>query len=511
MDKWKPKSAVLVEGASSSWTPKSAIPVKEETDTKTIEEKSNALQKTAQVLETPIRGFRGLGVGIQKAIPAIRRGVAEPGELQDALFRAAEATKPGFKPQPGERMGAMVGEAAATAPVFAAAAPASAALTMKMVGSGLASGTLQAINDASEKGDISIAKTSVSALTGAAIPIIVPTVQMVARSIRSTARTGATAGTTMTREAADEAMKDPKLLKHFEGTADAVGKKVVKIQDTLISQHKRVGEYLNKARQRIGIEEPFEDSLIRVSNEGFKAKPPQELIGEFWQASATAEKALAKGSRANSNKALRDLYKLRENIDDAKNYARGRSDVPTISAKDERFLGEMRNRVNKMIEKLPGGKTLRMADKAYSMSRTLYDDLQKKLATRGKAEEVIQRILKGDDMAEVIGVKGDTLRLLQSLERKTRQSLIEPVRKELLAKNIRGMKAIGYSGIPAETLGPERTVRALSAADSAAGALERLVKSIPIQGGRLPFGLKLPGGLSPLQIMAQLATRQVIE
>lgn len=77
----------------------------------TTPQEPSLLRKAAQVATTPIRGFRGLGVTTQKLV--------EGAPLQESLQRGAEATKPGYEAQPGEKIGAAVGGMAPFLPLAA--------------------------------------------------------------------------------------------------------------------------------------------------------------------------------------------------------------------------------------------------------------------------------------------------------------------------------------------------------------------------------------------------------
>lgn len=145
------------------------------------------IQKAAQMLTTPIRGFRAMGVGAQRAMQDVSPramlpliGSMTPTDVASivknapmALDRASAAVKPGFLPQVGERTGSMVGEAAGTAGLMApiaAIAPGSLAIQS---GVGAATtGGLSATMDASEEGRFFPKRTAVNAAVGGLLPIL---------------------------------------------------------------------------------------------------------------------------------------------------------------------------------------------------------------------------------------------------------------------------------------------------------------------------------------------------
>lgn len=66
------------------------------------------LQKVAEATSVPMRGLRGIGVGVEKIFtgndPTVR------GRVGEAATAATEATSPDYKPKPGEKIGAFAGE-----------------------------------------------------------------------------------------------------------------------------------------------------------------------------------------------------------------------------------------------------------------------------------------------------------------------------------------------------------------------------------------------------------------
>lgn len=442
------------------------------------------LDKAEELGLTPTamqRGGRALGVGLQRAVEGSVATGKNPLSLENltesmSFERGAAAFQPGFVPERGERTGALLGEAAASAPAFAVGG--GGGVMAQALKGALTSGTISAIQQAADNGDIEIRDVIYSAVLGGSLPLIAPSIDKIINVVREVARVGAPAGTTLTREAVDALTDDPKLLQKFQGTAESVGEKVIKVQKALVAQHDKISGYLERVRQNIGFREPLSTQLSRVSKEGFQPKSVQDIVQEFQvlkkghvpvEAIRAARKVktedrsvmgilLGKTERRIPGKItktempipdklrLRELYRLREAIDDHLTIPQGGGDVPRIGRADQNFLQAVRSQVNSLIETIPGGKTLRMADQAYYLSRKLYDDLQKKLATQGKAEQVIQQILKGGDINEVIGLKGDNLRLLQTLERKTGQKLLEPIQKELAAKSFKEIKPTGYMG-----------------------------------------------------------------
>jgi hypothetical protein len=444
-----------------------------------------AARKAAEVLATPVRGFRGIGVGAQRLM--------EGDQLGQALDRAAAATKPGFQPKEGERLGASAGEIAATAPMMVLTG--GGGLMAQVLKGALSSGALTAVMEASDRGDVEPIGIATSTALGGAIPLLGPSLRVVARALRGTGRAAATSGTSLAgaKEAVDELAADPRLLEKFKGTAASVGEKVKAIQDALIKQHEEAGAILNKSRAAIGFRESFEDSMNRIQREGFRAPTPSEIIADFQilskdeipvevvrkaQRVQRTEQVLSsyepsEGAmeyakrfveipehttetmvRIPPKARLRDLLRLREKVDDLINFPRVSADVPQIGSADQAFLKQLRGKINNIIEGIPGGKDIREADHIYSESRRLYDDFQKSLATQGKAEDIVRQIVRGGDVDGIVGKRGEYVRLLQAIEKKTKKQLLDPARKEFAAKAINEVQPTGWTGVPASALGP---------------------------------------------------------
>lgn len=171
------------EQAGLPWPPEQAI------TTKKFSSEYNVppfIQKIAQKITTPIRGFRGIGVGTQRLLQGISPNFMIPGgtpSIYDvgkmarnapiALQRAAIATEPGYQAIPGERIGATLGEAAGyaglTAPL-AAIAPAN--IPIQSAIGATTGGALSAIGDISEEGKFYPGRTITNAAIGGLLPIL---------------------------------------------------------------------------------------------------------------------------------------------------------------------------------------------------------------------------------------------------------------------------------------------------------------------------------------------------
>lgn len=371
----------------------------------------------------------------------------------------------------------------------------------------LSGGTMSAVMDATDKGHIEPGGVVVSSILGGVVPLLVPTIRTVARAIKGGGEAAAAHGTTLEHEAIDEFHKDPALLDKYKGTAEAVGEKVKNIQEALVGVINGAGKRLQAARAKIGFQEPFEDAMARVQKEGFQPPNIKQILDDFGTLSKDTIDVVAGKSKggnltvaqveAPAKARLKDLLKLRESVDDLINYPMASADVPKIGKADQGFLKQLRGKINETIEAIPGGPALRKADAQYADARELYDDFQKQIATQGKAEDVVRRILKGGDIGDVIGKKGEILRMLQEVEAKTGQQLVEPAQKELAARSFNTMRKTGMTGVIPEAIGPRGVASLLTAVNQAASA---------VNATAMPFAA--PGTQSVLQAAAAFPARR---
>ena len=463
--------------------------------------RENILQGLAQTVNmaTGVPGIRGLGVLAQ-------RGLAGD-SASEALGRASEAVKPGYKPAEGEKIGAGIGEAAAALPLSLATG--GGGFWPQVLKGALTAGSLTAVQEAADRGDVEPVDVITSATFGGAIPAIGPSMGLIKRVVKGTGTGVAKSGTNLSKEVVAEMEKNPKMLEMFEGTAFAVKNKVADIQKAIVAQHDKAADILGKARESIGFREPFKDVAKRIQAEGFKPAPIQELLADFailekkkipvaFIRQARQVRGLTPGKKVTSGvtgslgeeameyesilrkipekitvktvdippKArLRDLYRLRQKVGDIISQAKWKQqagEAGAIGTENEAFVKTLYNKINKIIEGVPGGKELREADHIYTASRKLFDDFQKRIATKGKAEDFVRKILMGGDVEDMIGEKGEYVALLRLIEKKTKTSLIAPAKGELASQELRGLAKTGWTGLPAEALGPTGVMNLLT-------------------------------------------------
>ena len=479
-----PDSTTLVEDGSIETTP-TGLP--------------QIVQKGAQVITTPERGMRGVGVGTERLLEGVSPATFIPPQLNinpqdfitagsqmvqnapNALERAAEAVQPGFVPQEGEKIGSAIGSTVGALPLATAMSGVGAGSlgafgrnkilatilaenpkiifqALRNAGAGIA---LSSIEQASERGDVKLVDVATVAGTGAMLPFIKPTGEFITRYIKSLGRDVVTGTTSVSVEAAQEAMNNPNLLKQARGTAEAVSNRAVRIQRVLKNTLDEAGEAVSKARESFGIEKDFDEWLKDTTENGLRHTSPKDVTRDYSELMAgkkieeIPKVILNNGILTPTTKnvvsdipykeRIRDLYRLRKEIGEYVNWSKTRQDLPPIGSFDEKKFKDMRFKINELLNEYaktdPAVRRLRDSDDMYYLGRDLYDDLQKNLSTKGKAEQTLMRIAKKDSIEDILGTSHDVIDLVKKLEKSSKIKLLEPLRKEVHAENIRGVKA----------------------------------------------------------------------
>lgn len=439
----------------------------------------------ANLATLPQRGFRGVGVGLQQAVEGVPASSLTPfgavtpeilsrvaSNLPGAVERAAEAVRPGFQPEEGERLGALAGETVGSLPLATALGGSSEAVgagnvALQIMRNTVGGATLTAINEASEKGDIEVPDVVFSGAVNGLFPLVRPSANVVANFLRKSTEIPVAGTTTLSREAMGELADDPKLLEKYAGDAQAINNKVVNIQKKMVEQFEKIGNRLKQARLKFGITRPLETPVEQVAAEGLPQKDLKEIASDFID--------LKRGYRLkkpiegvdvgivppkpgrelpkqdiNIKERIKGLYELRSQIDQ-NNVVKNKvgQDVQPIDKQDieGKYLKNLRGQINNMLDELTpqveGGSALRITDRAFSQARNLYDEFIKKLADKEKGEQLLLNIYKKGNPDEIIGINSDTVDVLRRLEKRTGEKYIEPLRKEFAAREFRNIKGTG--------------------------------------------------------------------
>lgn len=460
----------------------------------------NAMQQIGGALNLPSRIGTGLAVGAQKLMETMpvnpllpSSGIQTPQDVSqvvqgapqlpqaagEAVNRGMEASQPGFEAAPEEEnaatMGGFVGDAATAAIPFGGVGEAALAASknrfiinaIKAAGTG---GSLNAIQQASDKGDIDLHDVIFVAGTNAALPLIVPAGKYTARVLRSIAKTGVGAGkvTSLATEAAEVFVDDPQILEKYAGTKEALDSKILSIQTRLTDYLKRVGNRLGSLRAKFNIGESLEDWQSKLARGEATPRDPSEIMQDLidyergYRFVENAEKKLSvdeKGILKDtiSKKTVREdipigdritgLYNGRTELKAYTGAFSTEGEVKKIIDPIRARYNELYGKVNRILDKIveekgapAGAKMLRVMDSAYSTARDIYDGLQRSLADPGKAEQTMLKIFKGGDPESILGLNSNIVSSIRRFEKATKEKLLDPLLKELATKSFREVK-----------------------------------------------------------------------
>ena len=485
-------------------------------------------QTAPQIAQMPERGFRGLAVGAQRlaqGIPATNLLLPgqslTPGDVSRivknapaALERASEATQPGFQPtSTGEAIAATTGQAVGGLPLAmglgGTGTPKTVAQTaLQVLRQGTTNATIRAVSDASDKGDVDVDDVLFSGTLGAFFPVISPAFGRIAGITDEAAKLGVTSSTSLSREAVEGLQQNPKDIANLIAKTEGVRTEVIRLQENMVNHFKKIGGKLRETRLRYGVTVPFEESLDDAITKGFPTRSGQEIAKDFKDVERgfkviTKEVPVSKiakptggffGSeqprikekivRFTPKERLNMLYEMRREIDIAnarkQNPMATIQNIPHVPDDEEVLMTGIRKRINPILDdevtpQVPGSKVLRLMDEAYKQAREMYDSFAQKLATPGKAEQVLERIYRKGDPNEIIGINKDVRDVLTRLERKTGERYIEPLMEELSAREFRTIKGKGFGGFASLFTAPAGAVIAGGLGpQGAAGALRSI-------------------------------------
>lgn len=232
--------------------------------------------------------------------------------------------------------------------------------------------------------------------------------------------------------ATEQLLKDTTLLAKNTGGEKAIEGAVSNLQSALKGARSNAGERLGRLKELLGINTSFQDGIFKLANTAQKApKSPEQLAQEYLSLKAT--KGMMKGPEA-----LRSLVELRQHIGDAVSYSN--KAVQPISSQTEGLLKQAAKDINRMIEETPKGKILRKFEQKFSEAADVYDDLQKRLADPGQAEQTLTNLFTSKNPATK-----DLRNKIAELEKVAGKKLLEPLFKEFAAKELN--KWVGRPGL----------------------------------------------------------------
>lgn len=408
------------------------------------------VQKGAQILDAGARAGKAVGVGLQNAFEGSGLGMQNllPGNPMNqqqsiavgqnapaALVRTKAAFKPDFVPANDKE--AMAGELGETLAVSLEMLPIIAAGEgHPALASGLTMGGLEAIKQASREGRIVPLEVGEQAALGAALPLIVPTTKTLVNTTRNVLKSFLSKTAKVPEQAIDTILDNPRLLQEFSGTSDDIRAGVVELQKAVVESRKRVGNILGKVKKELGVANDLSTPIVDA---------PMRTPAQADDAFRTFQETIMP-SEIDPSQKLKEAVAVRHQIKELLTPPKPGTNVPPISSMVEAQLMDRLTKLNEIITKLPGGSRLRAAEDGFAKTAQLYDELQRTLATEGKAEEFLMKLFKGEDLDDVLGSKATTMKALRKIEKQHGKPLVDPIIKHLSARALKTFESKGLTG-----------------------------------------------------------------
>lgn len=404
------------------------------------------IKKAADIITTPSRGLRGVGVGAQRLMEGTGEELFDNGplaalrrakeNLPGAVERAAEAVKPGFEAVEGERVGAIGGDVVGSLPLalttggsgLAVGLAQKGKLTFQIIRSGLSSGAMTAISQASEEERIIPGQIAKASAFGAAIPMIKPSAEIIRTFVgkkvlpsllNTTAR--------VPEQAVRDLIDDPALFKKYKGVESEIESKVTKVQEALMESRNRAGKVIDNAKKRLGIDIKLIDKQKKLAEAGTLGRGARDVMDDFvkFKEGVGAQPKTAKNT-------IKKLISLRDEIDNLVDFKPGVT-VPKVQGQEAAVLKRTAKELNDMLDNIPEAQMLRKAERGYSNVSEVYDQLQKDLADAGTAEDMLERVYKGKNTFDVTGKTKLKLKLLEQVDKLSQKmgkgKVVEPLFK----------------------------------------------------------------------------------
>ncbi len=412
------------------------------------------VQNVAKVAETGIRAGRALGVAAGEAtrgvgLPSIAGALNPAGmglalnasqisqmgqNIPGAADRAKAAFSPSFVPEDGrESTFADLGEIGATLvqtyPILAAGSKHPA------VTGGLTFGAMEAIKQAAREGRIVPDKVVKEGALAAALPAIIPATQYVSTGVKNLLKGLFSKTAEVPEKAIDIALDNLKLLDEFSGLGDDVRKGAIEMQEAVIRSRKNAGQVLEKVQKRLGVWKDPKAPIAKTVE-----KSADVLDAEFRQLTEEVLPAIA-----DPKAKLKLAYDIRKSFKGLLEAPKPGTTLPPINSEQSKQVMDRINTLNTMIEQY-GGKRLRLAEQGFSSVAKVYDELQTAMSTPGKAEQLLERIFKGENLDDMIGSRKTVMDLLKKLEKKEGANIVDPLFKQFAARSFKSFEPKGFSG-----------------------------------------------------------------
>ena len=467
-------------------------------------------QAIGQAITTPIRGVRGLAVGAERltrgtglARAALLPGTAQPSQFlqaaqqaPQALERAAAAVEPGFTPEDiRERVASDLATAAAvtlfTAPLGGVGATGRLAQAFKAVPqfakSALLGGSAAAITNAVDQGEIEAIDVGLGAfIGGAALPLIGGTVALTGRFTRSLTRlfgSGVLRDVSPASIRAIEQTPFKRILQNFTKDPIKVARRsILNVQLKAQGLHQKVSNELNTTRAKIGLGNIIDEDIVTASPD-FTPANANNLVEKFRILTLpTTQRTL------NAPALLRELTLLKQNMREFVSFAKssGALEQAKLSKSAKNLFGNKRildnsiNKIDRIMGDIPGGTEQMIANRKWSLSKKLYENVTKKLADKKTGPNFLKKIILGDNMAE-LALPGSELNMLRSIERRTGTRFIQDLKTDIAILDADDATITGrILGLVSQTVGAKNTALAVRGGEvtaNLAASLSNLIQA----------------------------------
>lgn len=313
-------------------------------------------------------------------------------------------------------------------------------------------------------------------------------------------------------------MADP-TLGGATGTEAAIERRVGDVQNALVDARAKAGEAYSNVLQKLGIRnraaEPLEEFAGRQPKRSIKAVA-EEL--KFLRGKPFKDEGfgtmIQPSEFGRPEEKINRLLDLRRDIDTMVDFKR--DIVKEIDDAQVASLKGARAEVNKLLDSIPKGKRVRIADQEFSKIAGIYDDLQKQLAQPGSAEARLERAFRADSRSSILVKMKDMKKSLGRLEKFTGKSLIKPLEQEMAARDFsqsfpKGQFPLGAStllgaGAGASGMAGLMTGNPVLGAIGAGGTLATM--SPKLMGSMVGAGARVGQALKPIATAAQSVAGQ---
>lgn len=410
-----------------------------------------AAQKFSQAVTLPGRGMRGLGVTGEQLL--LGKGLGKSFE------RGTEAIKPGYVPQPGEKLGTFAGGMADPINIGMGAIFPGTTL-MKSVMGGAMMGTEASLLDQASRGRVNPALAATEGLGGAMGGGLAHQVGTMGSSLIQNAPSIYKAIAKIPKRATVYFKRNKGIENTVSGSNLSVEKGARDITGALQNRMDAAKRFYGAMASKAGVRQS--------AAERSRLSPlPTNKIADTVQSLKTQIESFKNYFQSNpkptpvSSTILKSLLHARDSID---HHISQKQTFDVVRG----GLAGMNREINQLIEKVPGGDLIRAADRAKAPVNELYDELMHKINDPEKAIKFLKETFEGEGPES-----RNNMSLLQNLEKMTGRNIVNNMFKVLTMNTYQ------------QRLGGNRISRSI------AGASPFLISALMRVAG-VPFQLSLP-------------------